>query len=115
MRPPAGPSGPPGRANHVTPRPALAGERRHICACGPGGAWEMMRSVDRAAITADLAARLIADQFPHWADLPLRRVEPGGWDNVTFRLEIPGIQHGARLILRCDGEGNVWASLATDA
>jgi aminoglycoside phosphotransferase (APT) family kinase protein len=46
----------------------------------------MMRSVDKAAITAELAARLVAAQFPQWAGLPVRRVEPGGWDNVTFRL-----------------------------
>jgi aminoglycoside phosphotransferase (APT) family kinase protein len=46
----------------------------------------MMPSVDKAAITAELAARLVAAQFPRWADLPVRRVEPGGWDNVTFRL-----------------------------
>ena len=46
----------------------------------------MMPSVDKAAITAELAARLVAAQFPQWADLPVRRVEPGGWDNVTFRL-----------------------------
>ncbi len=46
----------------------------------------MMPSVEKAAITAELAARLVAAQFPQWADLPVRRVEPGGWDNVTFRL-----------------------------
>ena len=46
----------------------------------------MMPSVDKAAITAELAARLVAAQFPQWAGLPVRRVEPGGWDNVTFRL-----------------------------
>ena len=46
----------------------------------------MMPSVEKAAITADLAARLVAEQFPQWAGLPVRRVEPGGWDNVTFRL-----------------------------
>ncbi len=45
-----------------------------------------MPSVDKAAITAELAARLVAAQFPRWADLPVRPVEPGGWDNVTFRL-----------------------------
>ena len=53
---------------------------------GRGGAREMMRSVDKAAITAELASRLVAAQFPQWAGLPVRRVEPGGWDNVTFRL-----------------------------
>lgn len=28
----------------------------------------------------------MADQFPHWADLPITPVEVGGWDNRTFRL-----------------------------
>ncbi len=45
-----------------------------------------MPSVEKTAITAELAARLVAAQFPQWAGLPVRRVEPGGWDNVTFRL-----------------------------
>jgi aminoglycoside phosphotransferase (APT) family kinase protein len=34
----------------------------------------------------DLAARLVAEQFPQWADLPLAPVSPDGWDNRTFRL-----------------------------
>jgi aminoglycoside phosphotransferase (APT) family kinase protein len=51
-----------------------------------GGGRGMMPFVDKAAITAELAARLVAAQFPQWAGLPVRRVEPGGWDNVTFRL-----------------------------
>jgi aminoglycoside phosphotransferase (APT) family kinase protein len=37
-------------------------------------------------IAEDLVRRLIADQFPQWASLPVRRVLPGGWDNRTFRL-----------------------------
>jgi aminoglycoside phosphotransferase (APT) family kinase protein len=37
-------------------------------------------------LDADLVRRLIAEQFPQWADLPVTRVEPGGWDNRTFRL-----------------------------
>jgi aminoglycoside phosphotransferase (APT) family kinase protein len=37
--------------------------------------------IDRA-----LVKRLISDQFPRWASLPLYAVEPGGWDNRTFRL-----------------------------
>jgi aminoglycoside phosphotransferase (APT) family kinase protein len=52
----------------------------------PSGAREMMPSVERAAITADLVSGLIRAQFPQWAGLLVRRVEPGGWDNVTFRL-----------------------------
>jgi aminoglycoside phosphotransferase (APT) family kinase protein len=46
----------------------------------------MMASVEKTAITADLASRLVAEQFPQWAGRPVHRVEPGGWDNVTFHL-----------------------------
>jgi aminoglycoside phosphotransferase (APT) family kinase protein len=42
--------------------------------------------VDREAIDADLARRLVGLQFPEWADLPVREVELNGWDNRTFRL-----------------------------
>jgi aminoglycoside phosphotransferase (APT) family kinase protein len=42
--------------------------------------------VDKAAIDADLVARLIASQFPQWADLAVTPVERDGWDNSTFRL-----------------------------
>lgn len=37
-------------------------------------------------IDAELARRLVADQFPQWADLPVTPVDEGGWDNRTFRL-----------------------------
>jgi aminoglycoside phosphotransferase (APT) family kinase protein len=37
-------------------------------------------------IDLSLVERLIADQFPQWADLAIRPVEPGGWDNRTFYL-----------------------------
>ncbi|MFT4040688.1 MAG: aminoglycoside phosphotransferase family protein [Thermomicrobiales bacterium] len=40
----------------------------------------------RDAIDAALVRRLIATQFPGWADLPVEAVVPGGWDNRTFRL-----------------------------
>lgn len=33
-----------------------------------------------------LVARLIAEQFPEWAELPIEPVQPQGWDNRTFRL-----------------------------
>jgi aminoglycoside phosphotransferase (APT) family kinase protein len=42
--------------------------------------------VEKAAITAELVSRLVAAQFPHWAGLPVTRVELDGWDNTTFRL-----------------------------
>lgn len=43
-------------------------------------------SVERAAISAELAARLIEEQFPQWSNLPIRIADPNGWDNITFRL-----------------------------
>ncbi len=41
---------------------------------------------DRPSIDAGLVRRLVAAQFPHWADLPVRPVAAGGWDNRTFHL-----------------------------
>ena len=37
-------------------------------------------------VDAKLVSRLVAAQFPQWSDLPVRPVEPDGWDNRTFRL-----------------------------
>ncbi len=37
-------------------------------------------------INVSLVARLVAAQFPQWADLPIRPVAFSGWDNRTFRL-----------------------------
>ena len=37
-------------------------------------------------IDADLVTRLVRQQFPEWAHLPVRSVEAQGWDNRTFRL-----------------------------
>jgi aminoglycoside phosphotransferase (APT) family kinase protein len=42
--------------------------------------------VDRSEITAELASRLVAAQFPQWADLPVVPAGHNGWDNATFRL-----------------------------
>lgn len=42
--------------------------------------------MDRDDITADVAARLVAEQFPQWAGLPVEPVGLNGWDNRTFRL-----------------------------
>jgi aminoglycoside phosphotransferase (APT) family kinase protein len=42
--------------------------------------------MDKARITAAVAARLVAEQFPEWAELPVVPVELDGWDNTTFRL-----------------------------
>ena len=42
--------------------------------------------MEKDAITAHVAARLVAEQFPQWADLPVVPVALNGWDNSTFRL-----------------------------
>jgi aminoglycoside phosphotransferase (APT) family kinase protein len=53
-------------------------------------------------LTEDLARRLVADQFPHYAHLPVRAVA-GGWDNEMFRVgdhvaaRLPRRQLGADL------------------
>ena len=44
------------------------------------------RLVRKADITADLVTRLIAEQFPQWSGLPIRKVAVDGVDNTTFRL-----------------------------
>ncbi len=41
---------------------------------------------DELQIDEALVRRLLAAQFPQWADLPLRRVEPSGTVNAIFRL-----------------------------
>lgn len=40
----------------------------------------------RHHVDVTVVRRLIATQFPHWADLPVRPVSVQGWDNRTFRL-----------------------------
>ena len=45
------------------------------------------------SIDASLVTRLIASQFPQWAELPIRPVASGGWDNRTFHL-------GERMVVR---------------
>jgi aminoglycoside phosphotransferase (APT) family kinase protein len=42
--------------------------------------------MDRHEINVELASRLVAEQFPQWADLPVVPVALNGWDNTTFRL-----------------------------
>lgn len=42
--------------------------------------------VDEMEIDEALVRRLLVVQFPHWAELSLRRVEPAGTENAVFRL-----------------------------
>jgi aminoglycoside phosphotransferase (APT) family kinase protein len=53
---------------------------------GAPAALSDSRLVRKTDITAELVAGLIEDQFPQWADLPVRPVEADGIDNTTFRL-----------------------------
>jgi aminoglycoside phosphotransferase (APT) family kinase protein len=42
--------------------------------------------VDEAYTDASIVRRLLAGQFPQWADLPLKRVGSAGTDNAIYRL-----------------------------
>ena len=43
-------------------------------------------SAENISIDVALVRRLVDAQFPQWADLPIRPVAFGGWDNRTFHL-----------------------------
>ncbi len=45
-----------------------------------------MTNTEKVPIDVSLVRRLIATQFPQWADLPIKPIEFGGWDNRTFHL-----------------------------
>ena len=47
---------------------------------------ETEREEERLMIDAELVSRLVTEQFPQWAGLPVRPVPLGGWDNRTFHL-----------------------------
>lgn len=40
----------------------------------------------RITIKQSHVRELVSEQFPHWAHLPIRAVDNGGWDNYTFHL-----------------------------
>jgi len=41
---------------------------------------------ERITVDAEQVRRLVEQQFPHWASLPVQPVANGGWDNWTFHL-----------------------------
>lgn len=53
--------------------------------------------VDEMEIDEALVRRLLVAQFPRWAKLPLRRIEPAGTVNAIFRL---GDEYSVRLARR---------------
>lgn len=57
-------------------------------------AQALTRAVEEVALDAELVRCLLREQFPQQAQHPVRPVEPGGWDNRTFRV---GEQLSARL------------------
>ena len=52
---------------------------------------------DELQIGEGLVRRLLNDQFPEWADLPIQVIEPSGTENAIFRL---GEQFSVRLARR---------------
>ena len=42
--------------------------------------------MEQPVIDDTLVRRMVTTQFPHWADLPVRSVAAGGWDNRSFHL-----------------------------
>ncbi len=59
-------------------------------------------------ITEALVAELVQEQFPQWADLPVREVLRQGWDNRTFRL-------GAELTVRLPSHESYAAAVRKEA
>src|SRR4051812_45347084 len=58
-------------------------------------------------ITAALVESLVASQFPDWSRLLVKLVEPGGWDNRTFRV-------GDDLLARLPSHGRYVAQVAEE-
>ncbi len=53
-----------------------------------------------------MAERTTLDDRPG----PMPAIHAEG-DSVTFRIDVRWADRGAYLILRCDGDGDVWASI----
>lgn len=62
---------------------------------------------DELEIDAPLVRRLVAGQFPEWADLPVERVASSGTDNAMFRL-------GDDLVVRLPRIGGAAGNVAAE-
>lgn len=97
----------------VAPGPGAAAGPRARAGCPAeigmltGRSLRHDRVVDRGEITAEVAARLVAGQFPRWAGLPVVPVKINGWDNTTFRL-------GAELSVRLPSGGRYAAQVGKE-
>lgn len=67
---------------------------------------------DEVAVDVDTVRRLVADQFPEWAHLSVRRVATAGTVNAIFRI---GAELGARFPLRLIDPDAARAWLAQEA
>ncbi len=56
---------------------------------------------------ATAVAQLVATQFPQWAQLPVRAVQPQGWSNQTFRL-------GSDMVVRVPRNEHYVAQIQTE-
>jgi hypothetical protein len=77
---------------------ASADENRGNCA-----PIDLARSLHTGRVMPNRKSRT-----PHPGALP--EIQATG-SSVTFRLEVAGVRHSPTLLLRCDPDGNVWASI----
>ena len=66
--------------------PTQAAGQLHFVRPKSSRAHEGKMASAASSIDAGLVRRLVASQFPQWADLPIRPVARSGWDNRTFHL-----------------------------
>ena len=72
--------------------------------------------MEKADITPALVSRLVAAQFPQWADLPITPIDVDGNDNTTFRLgeemsvRLPSAE---RYVLQVEKE-HIWLPILAD-
>jgi len=68
--------------------------------------------VEQPVIDDTLVRRMVAAQFPQWADFPVRSAAVGGWDNKTFHLGAHMMRALAerRRLFGAGGEGTPLAS-----
>jgi aminoglycoside phosphotransferase (APT) family kinase protein len=64
------------------------------------------RHADEVLVDEGLVRRLLRVQFPQWAELPLRLVEPSGTDHTIFRVgdelvaRFPAVEYATQQVLR---------------
>lgn len=72
----------------------------------------MSMHVDQLVVSTPTVQSLVAEQFPHWAQLPVRPITSEGTVNAIFRL---GDHLAIRLPLQNEEPSRVWQRLQTEA